>query len=310
MKITFFRIFILSSLCILSACKKPVAKNLSPNNDSSTLIIDTLEIRKENSQITAYRTFLNTLDSTKAESALLALTEFKRMFNGKSVGLCDSAYVLFQEQIDTIELKLNEKLQNDTVDYSFLFQSGRISPKLLKAKNELFKNGFEFKLFEGVVYIVQNRNFIIRNLRPMLSESLQAYLLQIGRENNEGFMEDASIIISPLRHVDRILWYEKFIAENADFVYIKNCKEYKKAYLTYLLIGIDQTYLFEDDKSMKLTPYFSEAYAYLLKTYPKSETATLVLPYTQAIEHKQKMVVDELIKKYVIKGLIYSQKFE
>ncbi len=65
--------------------------------------------------------------------------------------------------------------------------------------------------------------------------------------------------------------------------------------------------LYENEEEMKLSPYFVQAYKYLLKTYPDSETTALVLPYKQAIEQKQKSVVQELLKKYVIKGLIYSQ---
>lgn len=299
-------ILILLVMCF-SACTTKSAQNNNTAVDSTGFNADTMQLLAENPQITAYREFVQSLDSSKAESVTLALSEFRRAFGGKSTGLCDSSYLVLQELIDTVELKLNEKFQEDTTDYSSLFINAKVPPEIAIARKALQKNGFKFRSSEGSVYIEQDRSYVIKNLLPMFSAAMQAYLLQIEKENREGFTEDAGIVISPRAHVERILWYEKFIAENQGFVLLKNCKDYKKAYFTYLLIGIDNTRLYENAALMNLTPYFVKAYDYLLKTYPDSETAALVLPYKQAIEQKQKSVVDELLKKYVIKGLIYSQ---
>jgi len=300
-------ILIFSIVVCFSACKNKSAQTNIPTTDSAFLSYDTLQVIGEDPQITTYRLHLNSLDSTKAESATLALVEFKRMFAGKSAGLCDSAYIALQELIDTVELKLNDKLQDDTTDYSAFYMDEKIPKKLELAQKTLQKDGFKFATSEGTVYIEQERSYVTKNLLTFFSLPMQTYLLQIEKENREGFMEDAGIVISPRQHVDRIIWYEKFITENPDFLLIKNCKTYKKAYLTYLMTGIDNTYLYDYDQDMKLTPYFVQAYAFLFKTYPDSEAATLILPYKQAIEQKQKSVVEELLKKYIIKGLIYSQ---
>ena len=301
------KVFIICTFCVFYSCNKSTSKDASIDKNSTLFISDTLRVESENPQITAYRTHINSLDSTKAESATLALQEFKRVFAGKSTGLCDSAYIALQELIDTVELKLNDKLEVDTTDYSAFYTDAKIPKKLELAQKALQKDGFKFATSEGTVYIEQDRSYVTKNLLTFFSQPMQSYLLQIEKENREGFMEDAGIVISPRQHVDRIIWYEKFIAENSDFILIKNCKTYRKAYLTYLMTGIDNTYLYDFDEDMKLMPYFVQSYEYLLKTYPDSEAATLILPYKQAIEQKQKSVVQELLKKYVIKGLIYSQ---
>lgn len=305
-----FRYNLIVAACVIlcfAACKNKSAQNNNPAIDSTGFNADTLQLLVENPQITAYRMFVHSLDSSKAESVTQALNEFKRAFSGKSTGLCDSTYQVLQELIDTVELKLNDKLQSDTTDYSALYTNANVPPKIASAQKILQKDGFKFGTSEGMVYIEQDRSYITKNLLQMFSAPMQAYLLQIEKENREGFMEDAGIVISPRVHVERIVWYEKFITENPAFVLIKNCKDYRKAYFTYLLTGIDNTMLYENEEEMKLSPYFAQAYKYLLKTYPDSETAALVLPYKQAIEQKQKSVVEELLKKYVIKGLIYSQ---
>lgn len=306
-RIVIFKVLVFFVLAIFYSCNKPASENHNSGKDSSLLLTDSMVVETENPQISAYRAFVQQLDSSRAESATMAINEFKRAFTGKSTGLCDSASVVFQELMDTVELHLNQKLETDTTDYTLLFEKGKTPPQLQKIKNELLKNGFKFGTSEGMVYIIQDRSFVTQHLLPMVSEPMKAYLLQIEKENREGFMNDAAIVISPRQHVDRILWYEKFITDYPDFLLIKNCKTYKKAYLTYLMTGIDNTYLYDIEQDMKLSAYFTQAYAYLLKTYSDSETASLILPYKQAIEQKQKSVVDELLKKYVIKGLIYSQ---
>lgn len=306
MQLKFFT-FPIILLVFLNSCTKPATNQTSNAIDSTLLTNDTLSIAQEDANIIAFKEFIHKLDSTDKQSLQLSTLEFQRIFANKSTGLCDTAYEVYQQFIDTLELKLNEKLEQDSIDYLPLFSNAVVPKKLKDANSELLRSGFKFAQSEGMVYIEQDRNYVIRNLFSFFSEPMKAYLTQIEKENREGFMDDAGIVITPKQHVDRIIWYEKFMAENTDFVMNKNCKAYKKAYLTYLLTGIDNTQLFENKEQMMLNPYFKKAFSYLLKTYPESETAMLVQPFKSAIEQKQMAVVDDLIKKYTIKGLIFSQ---
>lgn len=292
---------------VFLSCNNKSSKSESTETDSTFLAIDSIQLKTEQPEIVNYRSYIHTLDSSKVESATLAVNKFKQDFNGKSSDLCDLAYIELQQLLDTIELRLNEKLDTDTTNYIPLFENGKLPAKLQKAKKELEKNGFMYASSEGITYITQNRGFVISNLQSYFTKTMQTYLIQIDKENKEGFMEDAGIVITPQQYVDRVIWHEKFIADNPDFVLVKNCKAYKKAYLTYLLTGIDNTSLYDYEDETKLSTYFQQAYNYALKTYPESETASIIQPYMQAIEQKQKTVVEQLLKKYTIKGLIFSQ---
>ena len=89
-------------------------------------------------------------------------------------------------------------------------------------------------------------------------------------------------------------------------MFLENCINYKKAYFTYLLTGFENTKLFNPDKDSELNSYYSNAYRYLMQTYPDSETAQLTTPYLETIEQNSIEARRELLKKYVIKGLIYN----
>lgn len=296
-------VFIIISL---TACNKK-AGDSNPNNDSSRYHFnDTLALQLENPKITEYRAFVQQLDSSDASSATKAVEQFKTTFINQSQGLCDTAFVIYQHLMDTIELNLNEKLHNDTTDYSVIFSGEPISKKIKNYLTLLQQNGFKFSSADGMIYIEQYRPFAFQHLSFLLSEPMKSYLNEISMESAEGFAMDQTIIISSQQLVDRILWYENFIKNNPAFVLLDNCKTYKKAYLSYLISGYGKTNLYSNVANKELSPYFAEAYDYLFKTYPESETATLALPYYNALKEKQAATVRELKKKLVIKGLIYN----
>lgn len=298
--------FLLGLILIFSACNKPANKNSSDNDSNVYHFNDTLLINQENPKIIEFRAFVNQLDSMDAASAVKASEQFKALFANQSTGLCDTAFVIFQHLMDTLELNLNEKLRNDTTDYSVLFTGEPVSKKIKDFQMSLQRNGFKFSSLDGMYYIEQYRPFIIQNLSFMLSEPMKLYLSEIETENREGFSQDEAIVIPPQYLVNRVLWYENFIKSNPEFVFLNNCNTYKKAYLSYLICGYGKTTLYSNTGTGELSPYFTEGYDYLLKTYPNSETASYISPYYDALKQKRTATVRDLKKKLVIKGLIYN----
>lgn len=289
---------------LFSACQKPKEEKIK--HEKINNFNDTMLVRTENPKLIEFRSFVAQLDSSDINSVSLAVEKFKTTFNGQQTSLCDSGFVVFQQLMDTLDVKLNNQLQTDTTDFEHYFEINKFPTKVLKFKELLAKNGFKLSSSQDMVYIEQNRTFPINTLASMLSEPMNLYLSEIEIENREGFSENSTIIISWKQHVDRIIWYENFIKANPTFVFLENCINYKKAYFTYLLTGFENTKLFNPDKEKELSIYYTDAYGYLLKTYPDSETAKLTTPYLETIEQNSTMARRELLKKYVIKGLIYN----
>ena len=260
---------------------------------------DVIEIRK-------YKYFADGLDTKDVESTVSAIDRYKSDFKDKRVGLCDTAFMVLQSVVDSIELDLNVALIEDTTDYSTLYLKKTLSSKVADFKSLLNTNGFDLKSVEGIVYIVQDRSYLLNQISAMVSETLKTYLTQIADETAEGFVEDAFVTITPNQFVDRVLWYENFIHSNPDFMYIENCETNRESYLTYLFVGLDNTRLYDNEELMVLNPFYSTAYDYLLKTYPQSETAKLLVPYYKAIKENKSIVVSDLIGKYVDEGLIFD----
>ncbi len=308
-RMKFFSVSLIGLIVLLSfsACHKTTRENKNAGNRSDSFKTnDTLKLNVPDAKLLEYSKFLSSLDSSNINSASIAAEKFKEIFTSQRVGLCDSGYVMFQALYDTLDLKLNEKIQQDTTDFNPLIKNESLPRKLKDLKAQYQKCGFDLTSSEGSVYIVQDRSFIANIFFPIVSETMKNYLIEIQTESKEGFATDDAISILPQKLVERIIWYEKFIAANQNFVFIDNCNNYRKAYLTYLLSGYKKTSLFTNNNDKILTSYFTIAFKYLLQKYPTSETAIIVKPYFEAITHKQFDTEKQLFKNYIIKGYILN----
>jgi len=293
------------------SCNKSANKPAGNQADSSLYqLADTMSGVYENPKITELKAFLLQLDSTDMVSVPKASVKFKELFTGQTPQLGDSAFAIFQAFYDKVERELNTKHQSDTTNYEPLFvgKASAAPQKLKDYQKTLIVNGFKLSYSSEMTYIEQNRNFIAKTFSSFVTETMKAFLAQVQKENKEGFATDGVITISYKQLVDRNVWYDKFIAENPNFVLISSCKDYKKAYLTYLLCGYEKTQLYSNAETLELSDFYANAYSYLNSKYADSETANHVKSYLEAIKQKQSANANAVLKSYVIKGLIYSLK--
>lgn len=289
----------------LTSCRKTPQKVVHAMKSDTFHEHDTADVDSENPRLTAYRTFIQKLDSTDISSPLKAQGEFQTSFNGQSQGLCDSAFVVFQTLFDKVELALNAQHQNDTTDYEPLFSGSKtLSPSLKKFQHTLNVNGFRLALVDEMTYIEQDRAFVAQHFYPSLSPVMKEFLEEIRKENREGFAAKGGVSISPKQFAERTVWYEKFIAANPRFVSVDKCKNYQKAYLTYLFSGYGTTGLYT--ASGDLSPYFKTVYTFLLTKHSDTQTAQMLQPYYKAIKEKDQDKAKAILKELKIKGIILS----
>ncbi|MFT3753380.1 MAG: hypothetical protein QM800_11085 [Paludibacter sp.] len=304
-------LMLVSALLIMNSCVKQGDKQ-NENQSSSDVfhLTDTLVRPYENPKITEFKAFVEQLDSSDMTSAVKAADKYKEIFSAQPALLCDSGFVVFQALYDSLEQNLSTKHQNDTTNYEPLLYNEQASvPQNLKDyRKNLQQNGFKISASEGVTYIEQDRSFIARNFYALVTPAMKSYLSELQKENKEGFAIDGAISISPRQLVDRTVWYEKFMSENPDFVFKENCKNYQKAYLTYLVSGYQNTSLYADEAAKELSDFYVNAYNYLASKFSDTQLAQMVAPYYEALKLKQTDKALALHKDFVIKGKIYNLK--
>ena len=89
---------------------------------------------------------------------------------------------------------------------------------------------------------------------------------------------------------------------------LDNCRNYKKAYLTYLLTGYGKTALYSNSQTAEVAPYYAKAFKYLMDKYPESEVAVLITPYLEALKQKKTNDAQAVLKDLRIKGMILTSR--
>jgi hypothetical protein len=261
----------------------------------------------------AYKNFLSSLDSNDITTVPKAVKKYEELFTNDSFNIKDSAFILFDDYYKKVSDVLNIALENDTTNFdALIFVDEQNSPlplplstKLTDFKNKIIVNGFKIASTEGTIYIKKRPNFIESKFHSFLSPIMKEYLQQINKEDREGFQEDAGIIIEPITYIDRTIWWENFILKNESFILIKEAKMNKKKLLTYLLIGMDNT---PTTINEEIDIYFKNAYIYLQKNYPNSNTNKIIAPVFSALQKKDKITADKIRNNYIKQGLIIDFK--
>jgi hypothetical protein len=308
---TVLHIFILTLFwsCNQTTCNKQTADNVLA--DTSTNLTNQTKGENSNPKLVEYKNYIQQLDSFDAASSTMAAKKFKELFTGQTVVLCDSAFVIFNGFYESLDRNLNEKHQKDTTNYDplvYVYEKGKepvIPQKLTDYNRKLKDNGYEVAMDEGMTFILQDRDFISTNLYPFISNSLREYLTQLNKENKEGFATDGGLIISPTQLAKRIIWFENFMTANPNFIFSAKCLETKTGYLSILLTGMDNTPLYDDYETKKLSQYYADGYQYLLSKYPNSQTTKIVQPYFLALKKGQTARAEDLLKRYKEQSIIY-----
>lgn len=289
--------FISLLLITIFACNRQKNSNNGSTQQDSTLhTTDKLE---------AYQTFINQLDSFSVESATLAAKKYQELFSDQDQDTNDKAYIIFDSYYKKLTNSLNATLEKDTVDYSplFLQNNDPVSQNLKDYQKKLKENGFQVASIEGMAYIEQDRDFVLKWFENKVSATMREYLQEKNKENKEGFMKDAGLVISGKQYVNRLIWLEKFTKDHNSFYFADDLKQQRKRLLAFFLTGVDNTPLFVYS-TRNLNPYYKGAYTYLQNTFPNSETNHIVSPYFQALQTGNNKKADELIAEYKRKQLI------
>lgn len=248
-----------------------------------------------NAKLKTYQQYLTTLTAADLVSNTKALSQFKTLFVGEPATLCDTAYTLFQTFNNKLVEQLNSKL---TGDYSSALDTimsvnedgtpVTLSAPLQQLKETITNNGFMLQMEEGIAFIITDRSFTAKQLHSMLSPTMVTYLVQLQKEDIDVFESDASLIIKPKAFVDRIIWYEDFIAKHPEFMYATVCADNLHSYTSVLIgeVRLDNTFFYNSD-GKTLSDYFEEALTYLNKQYPQSQANKIAQPIYQAIKAGQ-----------------------
>ncbi|HEU0064851.1 MAG TPA: hypothetical protein VFQ58_07460 [Flavisolibacter sp.] len=300
-------LFLLSCNSVSNNKIKKVSPVVKSKIDNKSIIshIDSSDALAE------YRKFVSSLDTLDVSNSLKAANKYQQLLFKENSVSKERAFLTYYEFYEALERNLIHRHDEDTTNYEILFfnqdSTGKKLPepsRLVNYKKHLLQNGFQLTFsIDGNVSIERSLDFIIKWFYPFVSEEMREYIKQLNKENKEGFVDDGGIVIDPKQYIDRIIKWEKFASKFPTFIFIDRIVEEQHMLLTYLLEGIDNTPLMDEDNKM-ISEYYSTAYNYLQKTFPNSKTNDLVHPYYIAVLQKNKIMQANLLDNYRKKGII------
>jgi len=237
------------------------------------------------------------------ESSAFSANKFTALFNEQDQQTCDTAFILFNNYYEKLTNSLDElHFKDTTIKYdSLLTDSGKylhqISGKLLSYAQRLKNNGFKVYMSEGDTYIGPDLDFIAKWFYSYVSPTMKEYLIQLNKENKEGFSEDAGLTISARTFIDRTVWWEKFTIKNPNCIISKDAESNWKSYLGSLIYGMDNSPVIDLDKNT-ISDYYMAAYTYVQNSYPNTQTNRLIAPYFKLLLQKNNSKADQLKKEY------------
>lgn len=172
---------------------------------------------------------------------------------------------------------------------------------LIKYKKDLSDNGFELAMGE-MTYLKRNYFLIHQKFSNYLSNEMKNYLLKLGSYESEGTVIDGGLVIAPIRLAERIVELDNFINSNPDFLLKDECIIYKKYFLTLLIIGTDNTNVFDDEN--KLNENFKNAYFFILSEHPETPIGKLVREYYNVLKLRDRNQINNLIEDFQKRDLI------
>jgi len=238
-----FYYWLFFTLLVVFACKQP-DKKIEQTNEEQQTSPDTT-IAPSTNVVEEYASFVATLDTLNVYSISKAAQKFEVLFAKADSTKADSGYIVFSKLYDKINSVLNDQNVKDSTNYDAYVSgnepNGTKTRKATERVKKLKENGFAFDMTEGSTYIREDRNFLAQYFYPRVSKTMRDYLVEVNKENEEGFIDDAGLLITPLALSERILWWEAFLKQHPSFAFVDEIKQMQKGYITFLLQGIDNT---------------------------------------------------------------------
>lgn len=248
-----------------------------------------------------YKQFIHSLNPLDIKNLDRAAAEFNKLFKGLSPNQTNSVFVEFWNYyLQTADSAANRLVYSKKyIQFAEIENYDTHPERYSELKNLKFRNltnndfeilaslnhyGLKFGLTDGLLFInFSSPDYILNNLSGSLSNSMKEYITQIFKEAGQKPMNDGKIIL-PLENIaERVIWWENFLKQNQNFVFISECKMTYKFYMSLLFSGDDETELTGYSKK-SITENYLRTYKTIINKYSGTKTAEVIGKYYKLLQ--------------------------
>ena len=213
------------------------------------------------------------------------------------------AYTAFQKKIadaayDKLESdpELNNEVQGLAIEGADYSQRAKEYQALMK------NNGLRREDEEGMVSFYPSIGYAFSFFGKHMTKPMQEYYGQIVKEEKEGLMADAGLVISPKNLASRVGFRSRFALKYPNHNLTAQdgaaSKEYRTL-LSLLMMGLDNTPAFSLGEKPTMNQDFKEAITYSAENYGDTPFGELMVQY-QALLKEEGYLQTETVKQFVI----------
>jgi hypothetical protein len=246
----------------------PLFNGCNQNNNSSLYLLS------------HYRGYLTKLYKSDLASISHASTELRNTFPAAEPAIKDSAFIEFRSFYYDVINSYYEIFLNNQELVKKLNDHKNNDPQVQQFNTALDQNGLRLSKTEGGYYIDEKPDYLYKNFNNFVSPAINEFLLIRSKELEEGFSEDAKLIISFKSLGDRITTWERYLNKYPASLLSAEAKFSYHLYLNTFITGLDNSPITNDDI---LLPEMKNIYSDYIQKNNNSESGKIVEKYYEII---------------------------
>ncbi len=209
------------------------------------------------------------LDKSKIES----VGSLKKLFNQSSAGLPRQCISRLFSEFCSYYYQFMHSYEKSIEDYLSNYPLPQQEESKLVSK--LSKAGWKLDESEGMYYVGEDGEWLLKEFGSILPEDWNKYLQQRTKEVKKQFSEDAGLLISWEELRDRIIYWEKFLIKYPTFSEKEVIDFYLDVYIRTYLTGMSNSRI-ADVETNKVQDKIIESYQNFLTLNKQSKYYKLV----------------------------------
>lgn len=265
-----------------------VSPTITLEDNQDKIIKDYQALLKDNETLIEVVKFMDeNISKVSKENADIMIDEFEKAQKQFISKLEDEFY----KDNGAIQDKINE-LNKPGFDITQIdeIEDSELKALLIKTRD----SGYKVETAEGMFFPRINYEFY-KKYSDKVTPDIKEYIDLMAVESNNVPAKDAALVISWEEVLKRALNQEKYIAQHKNSIKIDEVKALYKKYLTFTLLGLNNTPLFSYDSKL-MDPDARKAYENFLKDGKDSDFIKILNDYMEQIKKNDYKLTDDLDK--------------
>jgi len=253
--------------------------------------------------LAGFRVNLAKLHKSNLASISEASNELRKNFSAADPEIRDSAFIEFRSFYYDVINSYYEIFLNNQELVNKLKENKNEDPQVQQLKTALDQNGLRLSQTEGGYYIDEKPGYLYDNFNNFGTRGISQFLLIRSKELEEGFSEDAKLLISFKSLGDRIIAWENYLDKYPSSPLSAEAKFSYHLYLNTFITGLDNSPVADNDL---LLPEMKNVYSDFIHRNSNSESGKTVEKFYAIISNNNfhlSSVPDDFYKENQIESM-------